>query len=72
MAFSTLTDYTHEVFEAVAEAGHDRVTAAESLSDKAERLAAEERPAAEIIAELAERFAEWTTPTSRSRRPSGR
>ena len=58
MAFSTLTDYTHEVFEAVAEVGHDRVTAAESLSDKAERLAAEEQARSEVIAELADRFAE--------------
>ena len=58
MAFSTLTDYTPEVFEAVAEAGHDRVTAAESLSDKAERVAAEEQARSEIIAELADRFAE--------------
>ncbi len=58
MAFSTVADYSHEVFEVVAEVGHARVTAAESLSDKAERVAAEEQARSEIIAELAERFAE--------------
>ncbi len=58
MAFSTVADYTREVYEAVAEVGHARVTAAESLSDKAERLAAEEQARSEIIAELSPRFAE--------------
>jgi polyribonucleotide nucleotidyltransferase len=58
MAFSTLTDYSPEVYEAVAEVGAARVTAAESLSDKVERLAAEDEARSAIIAELAPKFSE--------------
>ena len=58
MAFSVLTDYSDEVYAAVAEVGTDRVVAAESLSDKVERLAAEDEARTAIIAELAPRFAE--------------
>jgi len=58
MAFSTMSDYTPEVFEAVAEVGRERVIAAESRSDKVERLAAEDEARTAIIAELADRFAE--------------
>jgi polyribonucleotide nucleotidyltransferase len=58
MAFSTVADYSPEVYEAVAEVGAARVTAAESLSDKVERLAAEDEARSAIIAELAPKFSE--------------
>jgi polyribonucleotide nucleotidyltransferase len=58
MAFSTVSDYTDEVYAAVAKVGTDRVVAAESLSDKVERVAAEEEARSAIIAELSGDFAE--------------
>ena len=51
-------DYCAEVFEAVAEVGADRVAKAESIADKAERIAAEGEARDAIVAELADRFAE--------------
>jgi polyribonucleotide nucleotidyltransferase len=53
-----VADYTPEVYEAVAEVGHDRVVAAESISDKTQRLEAEAEARAAIVAELSDRFAE--------------
>ena len=56
MDFSVQADYSPEVYEAVAEVGTDRVIAAESISDKVERLAAEAEARAGIVAELLPRF----------------
>jgi polyribonucleotide nucleotidyltransferase len=58
MAFSTTSDYSPEVFEAVAAAGFDRVVKAESIADKVERISAEGEARDAVVAELADRFAE--------------
>jgi polyribonucleotide nucleotidyltransferase len=58
MDYSVVADYRAEVYEAVAEVGTDRVVAAESMSDKTERLEAEAEARAAIVAELAGRFEE--------------
>ncbi len=58
MAFTTSNDYTSEVYEAVAAAGHDAVLESQKISDKAERAAAESAAREQVIADLADRFAD--------------
>jgi polyribonucleotide nucleotidyltransferase len=58
MEFTTALDYSHAVYEAVAEAGYDRASKAEAIADKAERAAAETEARDAIVAELADRFAD--------------
>ncbi len=58
MDFTTTSDYSPEVLAAVTEIGTERVTKAESISDKVERIAAEGEARDAIVAELADRFAD--------------
>jgi len=58
MEFTTTTDYTHEIFEAVAEVAYDQVVRAESIADKVERIAAEGEARDAVVAALADRFAD--------------
>ena len=58
MEYDLQVDYTPEVEAAVSEAGADKLTAAMSIADKAERQEAESRAKEEIASALADRFAE--------------
>ncbi len=58
MEYTVTADYSPEVYDAVAEIGRERVVAAESISDKTERLEAEADARAAIVAELSDRFAD--------------
>ncbi|MDH4147840.1 MAG: polyribonucleotide nucleotidyltransferase, partial [Acidimicrobiia bacterium] len=51
-------DYSPEVYQALKDAGLDRIAAAQAIVDKAERKAAEEAARAELIAEVGPRFAD--------------
>ncbi|WP_419848356.1 polyribonucleotide nucleotidyltransferase [Candidatus Poriferisocius sp.] len=58
MEYELQVDYTPEVDAAVAEVGADKLAAAMSIADKAERQEAESQAKEEIAEALAERFAE--------------
>ncbi len=58
MEYELQVDYTPEVEAAVAELGADKLAAAMSIADKAERQEAETRAKEEIAEALAERYAE--------------
>ena len=58
MEYELQVDYTPEVEAAVAEAGADKLAAAMSIADKAERQEAEAQAKEQIVEALAERFAE--------------
>ena len=58
MEYELQVDYTPEVEAAVAEVGADKLAAAMSIADKAERQEAESQAKEEIAGALVERFAE--------------
>ena len=54
--FTVAVDYSDEIFAAVEEIGTERIAAAMTIADKADRDAATHEAREEIIAELADRF----------------
>jgi len=58
MPYNVARDYTDEIFAAV-DGQRDRIVATQTISDKAERLAAEAALRDELVAELAPGFAEF-------------
>ena len=58
LEFSAASDYTDEIFAAVERVGTDRLAASQQVADKADRDDAEKLAREEILAELADEFAD--------------